>query len=225
MSQHFQNPPSGGGLDPSRSDSHALEVLRPGAAPQMSVTVPLNQEHLIAVVISEAETRLGARLDEASSRAHDHGKEAERKRVALRALIQEAGAPGLRAHVAAVVGPVRKATGLQIDEKYTYGDARSDRHYAASVEAAGHGDGKSFRYETGTLEPLTAEMAALFAAIEVHETSRREQTAIAADSRRRLQQIPQLERRARAKLAKVIMGQTPEGRELYDRLVADIDGD
>jgi hypothetical protein len=207
------------------SDSRAVEVLRPGAAPQTSVTVPLNQEHLIAVVISEAETRLAARLDEATAEANNHGKEAEHTRLALRALIQEAGAPGLKAHVAAVVGPVREATGLKIDEKYTYGDARTDRHYTASVEAAGYGDGKSFNYNTAFLQPLTAEMAALFEQIEGHETLQRERTAVAADSRRRLQQIPQLERRARAKLAKVVMAQTPEGRELYDRLVAEIDGD
>ena len=225
MSTHTQNPTSDGGLDPSRSQSLAVEVLRQGAAPQTSVTVPLNQEHLIAVVISEAETRLGARLDEATAQANKHGKEAEHKRMALRALIQETGAPGLKAHVAEVVGPVRLSTGLKIDEKYTYGDARADRHYTATVEAEGYGEGKSFRYETGMLQPLTTEMASLFEAIEGHETVQRAQTAIAADSRRRLQQIPQLERRARAKLAKVVMAQTPEGRELYDRLVAEIDGD
>ena len=46
----------------------AVAIFPTTSAPQATVTVSLNQDHLIAIVISEAETRLGARLESAEPR-------------------------------------------------------------------------------------------------------------------------------------------------------------
>lgn len=196
------------------------------AAPETQIEVKLDNEHLIAVVVSRTEERLRAKLEKAVYESRRLGAEAEKRSKRLQELFEaEPIDPGFVRACETFVGQA-DVIGITLKLELLR-EAFSTRDLTFKVKARFEPRGGSGYSYLATERTQSLKGEAVTARDELDELKRRqaEQAEIARDSRSRLNEVPLIERRARAKLAEYALRKSAQGNELLDALLANLDAE
>ena len=201
-----------------------------GTLSLVSLSQTLDVSDVLSVVTSRAETRLHADLDAAKARLRETEeevtrltKEAERQYEKECRAAGEAVAAKLRAAVESVGGKVR------VSSKDHWGVKRRDRNSDGLLEnsvvvtAPGGGYNKDATF-VATAEP-SRTLLALETSLAAAEEDVQARQAEALRVRRRLANVPLLERKARARLAEAKLSESEDGRAVLAALTDEFEAD